>query len=170
MSFDHSIDNAFLAVEVYMDEIEFTTPRKLAELEEAMDRIGTDDSACLDSSRVPTLLRSIGMDVTAAELDPFIIECSSSFGKVSFDQVVGIIKLRVKEERRAKALRKGLELLDKKKDGAVSCKDAIMLMEVLLNREVPVEHTISEQAKEMIIQHGKLEYNNIDINKLVRSF
>jgi Ca2+-binding EF-hand superfamily protein len=162
--------NALLDIEFEEGNPEFLSLEKRTELEQMIEKLG-DKNSYIPTDKLPTVLKALGMEGNADQLEPFIEEFTDHPGILNVDEIIEIIRQTSLENFRARSIRDACRLLDKRNNGCVSCKDLLILLDMVRKKE-PVSKIITDRNLEIMMQEGEVDYLNggNTLRRLVRNF
>ncbi|XP_042323750.1 calmodulin-like protein 3 [Sceloporus undulatus] len=134
------------------------TKQQLAEYKEAFSLFDRNGEGAIDTSEVGTVLRSLGLNPTEAELQDIIAELDANgSGRVNYPDFLSLVATRKKDFETEEEIREAFQVFDKNGNGYVGVAE---LRHVMTNLgEKLTDEEVDEMIKEADLDRdGKVNY------------
>jgi len=121
------------------------TEEKLEECKKVFDEIDIDGTGDIDIEELGIALNSIGCVLSEHDLNKLMKEFdTNNSGRLDFDEFLCIVGMNLQDSHNEEDILESFSVLDRNKNGTVSCKDLILLMTSM------GERLSKEEAEEII--------------------
>jgi hypothetical protein len=164
--------NAIQEIGLERNHIEILEDEKVEELRDLFKTIDYDHTGLIGVWKIPSLMKLAGFEISYDEAMEFLIaDLKKSSGtlfsqevkQISFDNLMRLTWWHLAEESRAAALNLAFRKLSSE-DGIIGVRDALIAIDASYFRD-SINTTL---VKEVLIQHGVIKHEEINLRKLVR--
>merc|ERR1711915_347326 len=136
------------------------TEEQIAEFKEAFSLFDKDGKGTITTKELGTVMRSLGQNITQAELQDLINEVEANNRTIDFPEFLTMMARKMKDNTSEEEIRNAFRVFDKDDRGFISVSEFRHFMTKLGEKLTPEE--VDELIKEANVDvNGSIDYNQL---------